>query len=109
MQASTRADETKRDDAQVHDDGTESPVVAAKKGKVATKTKPAPQPASRPEPVKRSAKQQPRDPFAGIADDIDDLDWLLPAVPDAPPPPEPEPEPEPQPKVKPDPRQLSLF
>ena len=48
-------------------------------------------------------------PTAPAIDDIDDIDWLMPAEPDAPAPePEPEPEPTPAPRVV-DPRQLSLF
>lgn len=42
-------------------------------------------------------------------DDIDDIDWLLPAQPDPLRAPEPEPDPEPVLPQRPDPRQLSLF
>ena len=47
--------------------------------------------------------------FAVIEQDLDDIDWLMPAVPDKPVITEPEPEPEPEPMFTADPRQLSLF
>ena len=49
--------------------------------------------------------------FAVIEQDLDDIDWLMPAVPEKPvfTEPEPELEPEPEPMFAADPRQLSLF
>ena len=89
----------------------QEPAVASQpiENKSAEHIEPKKKPAPQPEPVKKSAKSMPRDPFAGIEQDLDDIDWLVPAVPDPVPDPEPEPEPEPQPITKPDPRQLSLF
>ena len=53
----------------------------------------------------------PLDPFTAIEQDLDDIDWLVPAVPDKPVvvQPEPEPQPQPEPAYSADPRQLSLF
>ena len=42
-------------------------------------------------------------------EDLDDIDWLMPAEPDPEPEPDPDPEPEEAPKHYNDPRQLSLF
>lgn len=47
--------------------------------------------------------------FAAIEQDLDDIDWLLPAVPDQQVVVESEPEPEPESQLAADPRQLSLF
>lgn len=48
-------------------------------------------------------------PFTAIEQDLDDIDWLVPAVPDKPVVVQPEPEPQPEPAYSADPRQLSLF